>query len=171
MIWANLLFVHVGSMCASQNSLGIRQKCPHCSVIFVLCSGCWKNHRYCTPECSSEARKLSVRNASKNYQATPQGKLNHSSRQNKYRAKLSRAHLREPSKENIKNKVTHHTTSPPKDSLTSPSDLSVPLATTIRKDNSSNTLSCRNCGKPVTHFYQIQGHIRSLRRIKFKKRK
>jgi len=171
MIWVNLLFVHLGLMCATENSLGIRNKCPHCSAIFVLCSSCWNNNRYCRRECSSQARRLSIRNASKNYQTTPQGKLNHSRRQNKYRAKLNRIRAAKASPEYPQKKVTHHTTSQAKYSLTSPGDLSAQLITTGRKASSSNTLTCRNCGKHITYFYQIQGHIRSVRRIKFKKRK
>ncbi len=59
--------------------------CDRCRAAVYICSWCDRGHRYCSRQCSSAARSESRRAAGRLYQATPNGRRNHASRQAAYR--------------------------------------------------------------------------------------
>lgn len=58
-----------------------------CHGPFSVCVGCDRGRRYCSKECSAQARRLQQRLASRAYQASERGKLAHAARQARYRAR------------------------------------------------------------------------------------
>jgi len=54
--------------------LGIERRCPWCSMLFLICFRCWRNHRYCSEFCSVEGRKRSHRESQKVYSKSSKGK-------------------------------------------------------------------------------------------------
>ena len=77
---------------------GKRKKCPYCGLIFLICSSCYRNHRYCSRACSQTARYENKKSSQRRYEKSENGKLRHRWRQNRYRKKIQN-----------KKKVTHHT--------------------------------------------------------------
>jgi hypothetical protein len=57
---------------------------PECRQIFFLCSRCDRGHRYCGACCRNEARRRSLREAGRRYQATRDGRFAHAARQRRY---------------------------------------------------------------------------------------
>ena len=58
--------------------------CAACSCLVVICSRCDRGHRYCS-HCAPKVRPERLREASRRYQSTRKGKLNHALRQRRYR--------------------------------------------------------------------------------------
>lgn len=85
---------------------GYRCKCPYCRIFFCICYSCYRGQRYCSQSCSKQARASNRRRASRFYQATSKGKLNHQIRQKIYRKK-----------QHLKKSVTHHSSEIVKKSL------------------------------------------------------
>lgn len=56
-----------------------------CRRLFAVCRRCDSGRRYCTAECSGNARLAQQREASRIYQSTDQGRLAHARRQARYR--------------------------------------------------------------------------------------
>lgn len=48
-----------------------------CSRRFLLCSSCYRGHRYCSATCSRAGRRESVRRARASYACTPKGAARH----------------------------------------------------------------------------------------------
>ncbi len=71
--------------------------CARCGVQVIICSCCDRGHQYCPKACAMAARRASQRQASRRYQATPKGRLNHANRASRYR-----------SRKRAEKKVTHH---------------------------------------------------------------
>lgn len=70
---------------------GREYECQRCGRAVVVCSICDHGNRYCSAECARAARGESQRAASRRYQKTPQGALNHAARQARYRANVAAA--------------------------------------------------------------------------------
>lgn len=61
--------------------------CELCHKLVTICSCCDRGNIYCCAECSTIARKRSVREAGKRYQNTINGRLKHAKRQELYRVR------------------------------------------------------------------------------------
>lgn len=61
---------------------------PACGQVFFLCLRCDRGHRYCSPACSREARRTTLRAAGHRYQASFDGRVTHAARQARYRERL-----------------------------------------------------------------------------------
>jgi hypothetical protein len=59
-----------------------------CSRLFAVCGGCDRGRRFCSPQCSSSARRSSLQRAGRQYQATDRGRSLHAARQARYRDRL-----------------------------------------------------------------------------------
>lgn len=69
---------------------------PECGRLFAVCRGCDRGRRYCSDECSSEARRSKQRLAGARYQATEQGRRKHAERQARYLGRRRVTHQRSP---------------------------------------------------------------------------
>jgi len=69
---------------------GVVLSCALCGTEFVLCRRCWNGNRYCSKRCSSDARKLSRRQAQCKYALTEKGRTSQKRRQRRYRLKKSK---------------------------------------------------------------------------------
>lgn len=54
----------------SSEPIGIELRCPLCGNIFRVCPKCYRGHRYCSKECSAEARRASQQRAKLRYKTT-----------------------------------------------------------------------------------------------------
>ena len=72
-------------MCPSK--VGYLFNCPICKISFTICTSCYRGHRYCSSDCSFEARQRSLRRARRKYARQPYSKRLHQKRQNRYRKK------------------------------------------------------------------------------------
>lgn len=109
-------------------SYGRTFNCELCHKLVVICSCCDHGNIYCCAECSSIARRRSVREAGRRYQNTFKGKLNHARRQSNYRARFTR----------VNQKVTHHTSQE-----TASNDLLQPAENQVIR---TGELRCDFCG-------------------------
>lgn len=67
---------------------------PGCHNLFIICSPCYRNHKYCSKTCSKIADIENRRAARRRYRESPEGKANGRDLQRKYRlrkAALARA--------------------------------------------------------------------------------
>jgi hypothetical protein len=71
----------------SRHYSGLIQKCPECGAKFPVCGRCTKTHRYCSSECSSEARHRKRKTARKRYAKSDAGLESGRLRQQRYREK------------------------------------------------------------------------------------
>jgi hypothetical protein len=62
--------------------------CQGCRVQVLICSHCDRGHLYCAEGCSSKARRNSQRDASRRYQMSRRGRVNHAARSRRYRGGL-----------------------------------------------------------------------------------
>lgn len=69
--------------------------CKLCGQTRVICSSCDRGHRYCSKECSKEARRQSVRAAGRRYQKTEAGIVKHAARQAAYLLRQARRVVRQ----------------------------------------------------------------------------
>ena len=67
---------------------GYRIKCPQCLKFFVICTSCYRGHRYCSESCRTSARRGRSRARNLIYSKQPQAKKLHRLRQNRYRKKV-----------------------------------------------------------------------------------
>jgi len=81
--------------------------CGDCGIEFRMCSRCWRVQRYCSKECSLNARKKSHRQSQRKYSKTPKGRQVHIKKQRQYR----KIHCRQKKIE------TDHTTALPENPL------------------------------------------------------
>lgn len=61
--------------------------CQGCGLWFGLCSSCDRGQRYCSDQCSEQARRVSLKAAGVKYQRTERGRERHAERQRRYRAR------------------------------------------------------------------------------------
>ena len=66
---------------------GIEISCGRCAARFLVCSGCWRGQRYCSPGCVRAARLARHRVAQARYSKTARGRASHRQRQKSYRRK------------------------------------------------------------------------------------
>ncbi len=59
--------------------------CAGCSVQVQLCSHCDRGQRYCTPRCSTAARRIAQREAGQRYQRSRGGRTAHAARSRRWR--------------------------------------------------------------------------------------
>jgi len=59
-------------------------RCGMCGSEVIICRRCDRGHRYCSQECSGEARRASLRRAGAKYRKTERGRTNHKVRQQRY---------------------------------------------------------------------------------------
>lgn len=64
---------------------GFELTCPFCERTFSCCRRCWRNHRYCSRECSLSGRRLNRRLSEKKYAASPKGRESRRLRQKNFR--------------------------------------------------------------------------------------
>lgn len=62
-----------------------QRRCAFCKQVFFLCRPCDRGHRYCTPPCRLQGRRLVLRRARARHQKSPLGRLDHRDRQRAYR--------------------------------------------------------------------------------------
>ena len=118
--------------------------CTNCYCHNYICSKCDRGHIYCK-KCAALARGKSQRAASKTYQSTRQGKLNHAKRQQIY-------HQRQTSK--MKN-MTHHTSTDLLHSLPSiKPDLLIILKNTAAITTKSS-ITCDFCSCNCSNFLRV----------------
>ena len=62
-------------------------RCEHCDRGVSICRSCDRGQRYCSRDCSRQARLKAHREANRRYQATARGRELHRRRQARYRAR------------------------------------------------------------------------------------
>ena len=77
--------------------------CAGCGERFSICENCFRGQSYCGVQCRTAARQESLRRAGEKYQRSREGRRGHADRQKRHRAQSI------PRRE----KVTHHTSTPP----------------------------------------------------------
>ncbi len=70
----------------------LERSCGACARVFVICSSCYRGHRYCGEPCGSEARKASVKAARKRHRTSPEGLADKRDREKVYRSKRRASH-------------------------------------------------------------------------------
>ena len=63
--------------------------CGRCRTQVVICSRCDRGQMYCTAGCACEARRRSVREAGRRYQASRRGRFAHAERSRCYRRRTN----------------------------------------------------------------------------------
>ena len=110
--------------------------CAGCRRQVIICSCCDRGQIYCTRLCAMRARRRTLREAGRRYQASHRGRRKHAARMGRYRAR--------------REIVTHHGSPvPPAD------DLLPATATAITSDDLTpadrprrSTTHCHWCGRP-----------------------
>jgi hypothetical protein len=119
--------------------------CNYCKCQVIICTRCDRSNIYCK-KCAPLARGKSQRKASKNYQKTRQGKINHAKRQQRYSL------LRHQKNE----KMTHHPSNnlPLYDLL--PIIKSIPvIVENISLTNTKQAVICSFCNYLCSNFLRI----------------
>lgn len=112
--------------------------CVGCYAQTVVCSDCDRGQIYCGQVCSRPARLESHRAANKRYQQSFKGRMNHASRQQRYRE--------------LKKIVTDHSSMPVMESVVL---LSVEIPCSEPEIQSVVGCDvCHFCKKPVTSFFR-----------------
>lgn len=122
--------------------------CARCRHQVIICSCCDRGQIYCSSGCAQQARRRTLQQAGRRYQASRRGRLMHAARMSRWRVRQD-------------NKVTHHG---------SPAavvgDLLAPAALTITRDAAAPTdqprLSgpqCSWCGRSCLALLR-QGFLR-----------
>ena len=79
----NLRFFLMSKVCENVKANRM-YNCAACHSLVIICSGCDRGNIYCQ-SCAPEMQKQRRRDASRRYQSTFKGKLNHARRQKNYR--------------------------------------------------------------------------------------
>jgi len=94
---------------SSSSQLPFRQifcRALECRHLFFICSSCYRNHRYCSPECRELASIENRRAARRRHRQSPEGRDDQRDRQRKYRrrkADLARAEAQKNVMDNTPN--------------------------------------------------------------------
>jgi hypothetical protein len=113
--------------------------CARCRSAVVICSDCDRGQRYCSADCSRQARTCAQRAAAKRYQDSRKGRHAHARRQAQWRAR--------------KKKVTYQGSPPPPCA-----DVLTPDEATARQTGANQSCKCHFCGRPVSVFVR-QGFL------------
>jgi hypothetical protein len=134
---------------------------PVCRIPVVICSDCDRGHVYCA-ECARHARRRSLRQAGRRYQASSRGRINHAERSRRYRARHYRAH---------QNKVTHHSSLPDRTNALLVADPAVvdeePLPMHSQQPPRRQQRFCLRCGRRCSEQVRqgfLQRRVRQNRR-------
>jgi hypothetical protein len=134
---------------------------PTCRVQVVICSDCDRGHIYCA-DCAPHARRRSLHQAGRRYQASSRGRINHAARSRRYRERLNRKR---------RNKVTHHGSPPDRsDAVLSVDPVVVERGLPLDNQRSSRGQQwyCIRCGR------RCSAHVRQdflRRRVRWHRRK
>ena len=107
--------------------------CARCRSAATICSRCDRGQRYCSAECSRQARSCAQRAAAKRYQSSRKGRHAHARRQGQWRARQQM--------------VTHQGSPPPPCPDVLPAD-----ETTASQTAANQTCQCHFCGRSVSVF-------------------
>jgi hypothetical protein len=61
--------------------------CGRCREMVIICRRCDRGQIYCNRGCAQDARRCAQRDASRRYQSSRRGRLNHAARNRRYRAR------------------------------------------------------------------------------------
>ncbi len=64
--------------------------CGRCHRLVQICRSCDRGNRYCSPRCSDDARRESVRDAGRRYRQTEAARRKNAARQRRYRERRAR---------------------------------------------------------------------------------
>ena len=64
-------------------------ECAHCSKLVLICSSCFKNHKYCSKECWLQVRLPAIKEAKARYRNSEEAKFKQKIRQRNRRARLA----------------------------------------------------------------------------------
>ncbi len=63
----------------------VRFCCARCGFQVQICRSCWRNQKYCSEDCSTQAKLARHRGYQRAYRMTPAGQENHKAHQRTYR--------------------------------------------------------------------------------------
>ncbi len=127
---------------------------PVCRVQVVICTDCDRGHIYCA-DCAPHARRRSLQQAGRRYQASSRGRIKHAARTRRYRAR--------------QNKVTHHGSLPDRSAaLLSMDPVVVEEALPLDNQHSSRGWNCVRCGRRCSAYVRQDFLRRRVRRYRRK---
>ena len=119
----------------------LRQRVCRCGTTFYICRSCDRGQRYCSQGCRQKARRQQRREANRRHQQSPEGRLDHRDRQERYRQGLRFRQMR----------VTDHGSPGSSPSGTMPRDRTEPLKDRVQQSPAppldSGLLICIRCGR------------------------
>lgn len=121
--------------------------CCLCHCLVVICSRCDRGQRYCTPSCSSKARRISLNRANKKYRSSLRGRTANAERQARFRAS--------------KKIVTHQGSDSVSPRVLLPNPVNTPSSQA--EYTLSKGIVCCVCCKPCSSYVR-QGYIRHRQR-------
>ena len=132
---------------ASSSELPFRQIFCHasqCRRLFFMCSHCYRNHRYCSPDCREISGVEQRRAARRRYRQSPEARADGRDRQRNYRRRKA-----DLARTEAQRNVMDHTPHPP---LTSAIIAAPPVATPIAARqrpflSTFGLIVCRFCGR------------------------
>ena len=132
---------------------------PDCRTQALICSDCDRGHIYCA-DCAPHARRRSLREAGRRYQASRRGRIRHAARSRRYRSRKHRAG---------ENNVTHHGSPPDRTNalLTADPAVEEQLPMDSRSSARRQQWCCLYCGRRCSeHIRQgfLQRRVRRNRR-------
>lgn len=107
--------------------------CARCRCAVTICSHCDRGQRYCSTDCSRQARRCAQRAAGKRYQDSRKGRLAHARRQGQWRAHQQ---------------IVTHQGSPPPPIF----DVLPPDQATASQAGVNQNCKCHFCGRSVSVF-------------------
>jgi len=130
-------------------------------VQVVICSDCDRGHIYCA-DCAPHARRQSLHEAGRRYQASSHGRLKHAERSRCYRERQNRK---------LENKVTHHGSPPERSAaLLSVDPVVVEKALPLDEQHSprERIWCCMRCARRCSAFVRQDFLRRRVRRYRHK---
>lgn len=85
------------AMQAQVSNPGRTLQCAYCQTEVLICTRCDHGQRYCSQDCRQQARAACVRKASRRYQSSRAGRLNHARRQQRCRDRQRERQRQHPS--------------------------------------------------------------------------
>jgi hypothetical protein len=135
---------------------GLRRTCGRCDKHFYVCMPCDRWQWYCGPDCSMQARKISLRKARDKYSKSAKGRRSNRLAQENHRKR-----------KRLKNKVSHQS-SPPAEPALPPKGAEIqelvlnPTVPSISKEEVHESIrqrvsipsfpQCVVCGRTITHI-------------------
>jgi hypothetical protein len=88
--------------------LGFVLSCKCCQKSFVICKSCYRGHCYCSESCREAGYALAKKKARKTYDQSPEAKLDHRDRSQRYRQNLSQKTVTDKGSKNSSLRVSQH---------------------------------------------------------------